>query len=76
MKQARNLQDTILNIVRKDRIDVTIYLTNGVPLNGRVTSFDNFTIMLEIDRRQNMIYKHAVSTIVPQRPITLKDEEE
>jgi host factor-I protein len=76
MKQARNLQDTILNIVRKDRIDVTIYLTNGVPLNGRVTSFDNFTIMLEIDRRQNMIYKHAVSTIVPQRPITLKDDEE
>lgn len=76
MKQARNLQDTILNIVRKDRIDVTIYLMNGVPLNGRVTSFDNFTIMLEIDRRQNMVYKHAVSTIVPQKVITLKEEEE
>jgi host factor-I protein len=76
MKQARNLQDTILNIVRKDRIDVTIYLMNGVPLNGRVTSFDNFTILIEVDRRQNLIYKHAVSTIVPQKIITLNDDEE
>jgi host factor-I protein len=76
MKQARNLQDTILNIVRKDRIDVTIYLMNGVPLNGRVTSFDNFTILIEVDRRQNLIYKHAVSTIVPQKIITLNDEED
>jgi host factor-I protein len=75
MKQARNLQDTILNIVRKDRIDVTIYLMNGVPLNGRVTSYDNFTILLEVDRRQNMIYKHAVSTIVPQKVITLNVDE-
>jgi host factor-I protein len=75
MKQARNLQDTILNIVRKDRIDVTIYLMNGVPLNGRVTSYDNFTILLEVDRRQNMIYKHAVSTIVPQKIITLNVDE-
>lgn len=66
----------MLNIVRKDRVDVTIYLTNGVPLQGRVVSFDNFTILLEIDRRQNMIYKHAVSTVVPHSPVNLKDEEE
>jgi host factor-I protein len=76
MKQTKNLQDTMLNIVRKDRVDVTIYLTNGVPLQGRVVSFDNFTILLEIDRRQNMIYKHAVSTVVPHSPVNLKDEEE
>ena len=76
MKQTKNLQDTMLNIVRKDRVDVTIYLTNGVPLQGRVVSFDNFTILLEIDRRQNMIYKHAVSTVVPQRPVNLKEDEE
>jgi host factor-I protein len=76
MKQTRNLQDTLLNIVRKDKVDVTIYLTNGVPLQGRVVSFDNFTILLEVDRRQNMIYKHAVSTVAPQRPVNLKEEGE
>jgi host factor-I protein len=66
----------MLNAIRKERVDVTIYLTNGVPLNGHVVSFDSFTVLLEIDKRQNLIYKHAISTISPQRPISLKDEEE
>jgi host factor-I protein len=74
--KTKNLQDAFLNAVRKDRVDVTIYLTNGVPLNGRVISFDSFSLLVEIDKRQNFIYKHAVSTIVPQRPISLKDDEE
>ncbi|HEY1405104.1 MAG TPA: RNA chaperone Hfq [Spirochaetota bacterium] len=76
MNKTKNLQDTFLNAIRKERVDVTIYLTNGVPLNGRVVSFDSFTVLLEIDKRQNMIYKHAVSTIVPLRPINLKDDDE
>lgn len=75
-KPTKNLQDTILNAVRKERIDVTIYLTNGVPLQGKVVSFDSFTVLLEVDKRQNMIYKHAISTVAPQRPVNVKDEEE
>jgi host factor-I protein len=74
--KTKNLQDAFLNAVRKDRVDVTIYLTNGVPLNGRIISFDSFSLLVEIDKRQNFIYKHAVSTVVPQRPISLKDDEE
>jgi len=75
IKQGRNLQDVFLNAARKEKVDVTVYLTNGVPLNGRVVSFDSFTVLLEIDRRMNMVYKHAISTIVPARPINLKDDE-
>jgi len=76
INKTKNLQDAFLNAVRKDRVDVTIYLTNGVPLNGRVISFDSFTVLIEVDKRQNFIYKHAISTVVPQRPISLKDDEE
>jgi host factor-I protein len=75
-KQTKNLQDLFLNVARKDKIDVTVYLTNGVPLQGKVSSFDNFTILLEIDRKQNLVYKHAVSTIAPSRGIDIKDREE
>lgn len=74
-KQTKNLQDMFINVARKEKIDVTIYLTNGVPLSGKVLSFDNFTILLEIDKKQNLIYKHAVSTIVPSRPLQYKIEE-
>lgn len=76
MNKTKNLQDTFLNAIRKERVDATIYLTNGVPLNGRIVSYDSFTVLLEVDKRQNMIYKHAISTISPQRPISLKDEDE
>jgi host factor-I protein len=74
--QYNNLQDHFLNIARKDKIEINIFLVNGVPIKGRVLSFDNFTILLEVDKRQNLIYKHAMSTIVPSRPIPYKDEEE
>ena len=76
IKQGRNLQDAFLNAARKEKVDVTIYLMNGVPLTGRVASFDNFTVLLEVDRRMNMIYKHAISTVQPSRPINFKDEAE
>ena len=71
-----NLQDYFLNTARKEKIDITLYLTNGVPLQGKVLSFDNFTILIETDKKQNLIYKHAVSTIVPNRPLAYKESEE
>lgn len=66
-----NLQDLFLNQVRKEQIPVTIYLTNGFQFRGMVKGFDNFTIFLESEGRQNMVYKNAVSTICPLRPVRL-----
>ena len=64
-KQQINLQDTFLNLVRKDNIPVTIFLVNGFQIKGLVKGFDNFTVVLEVDNKQQMIYKHAISTISP-----------
>ncbi len=74
-KQTKNLQDNFLNQARKEKMEITIYLMNGVPIKGRVLSFDNFTLLVEVDKRQNMIYKHAVSTIVPIKPLQYREEE-
>jgi len=65
-----NLQDSFLNQVRKDNIPVTIYLINGFQLKGHVRGFDNFTVVLDSDGRQQLVYKHAVSTISPFKPLT------
>lgn len=73
-KQASNLQDIFLNNARKERCEITVYLVNGVPLKGRVLSFDNFTLLLEADKKQNMIYKHAISTISPSKPMSFRDD--
>ena len=73
-KQLSNLQDIFLNNARKEKCDITVYLVNGVPLKGKVLSFDNFTLLIEIDKKQNMIYKHAISTIVPSKPVPFRDE--
>ena len=75
-KQVSNLQDIFLNNARKERCDITVYLVNGVPIKGRVLSFDNFTLLIEVDKKQNMIYKHAISTIVPSKPIPYRDDTE
>ncbi|MFC1669883.1 RNA chaperone Hfq [Spirochaetota bacterium] len=75
-KQINSLQDIFLNTARKEKVDITIYLVNGVPIKGKVLSFDTFTILLEVDKKQNLIYKHAVSTITPFKPITYKEKEE
>ncbi|AEE91469.1 MAG: RNA chaperone Hfq [Tepidanaerobacter acetatoxydans] len=66
-----NLQDSFLNQIRKDNIPVTIYLVNGFQLKGMVRGFDNFTIVLDSDGKQQLVYKHAVSTIAPLRTINL-----
>lgn len=68
-----NLQDTFLNQARKEKISVTIYLTNGFQFKGIVKGFDNFTVVLECDGRQNLVYKHAVSTITPSKPIDFNE---
>ncbi len=70
-KQLINLQDSFLNQVRKDNIAVVIYLVNGFQLKGNVRGFDNFTVIIEMDGKQQMVYKHAISTIMPFRPVNL-----
>jgi len=70
-----NLQDHILNHIRKEKMGITIYLSNGVPIKGRVVSFDNFTIVLENEGKQSLIYKHAVTTITPEKPVRLHHPE-
>ena len=69
-KGQLNLQDSFLNQVRKENVLVTLYLINGFQLKGIVRGFDNFTVVLDTDGKQQMVYKHAISTITPMRPIT------
>ncbi|WP_067616981.1 RNA chaperone Hfq [Alicyclobacillus acidiphilus] len=70
-KQQINIQDTFLNQVRKDKIPVIVYLVNGFQIRGIVRAFDNFTIVVEADGKQQMIYKHAISTFIPMRQVSL-----
>jgi len=70
-KNALNLQDLLLNQLRKDNISVTIFLMNGVQIRGTVRGFDNFTVVVDVDGKQQMIYKHAISTIIPARNVNL-----
>lgn len=70
-KSPINLQDTFLNQVRKENMPVTVYLVNGFQLKGLVRGFDNFTVVLDFEGKQQMVYKHAISTIMPLRPINL-----
>ena len=69
MQTKMNLQDTFLNQARKDRIPVTVFLTNGFQMRGTVKGFDSYVIVLDSEGKQQLIYKHAVSTIIPARPI-------
>lgn len=68
-KNQLNLQDAFLNQVRKDKIPVTIYLVNGFQIKGLVKGFDNFTVIIEMDQKQQLIYKHAISTVSPNKPL-------
>lgn len=74
IKQPVNIQDTFLNQVRKEKIPVIVYLVNGFQIRGQVRAFDNFTIVVEADGKQQMIYKHAISTFIPMRPVSLAAE--
>ena len=72
--RAQNLQDTFLNLVRKNKIPLTIFLVNGVKLQGVVTWFDNFCVLLRRDGHSQLVYKHAISTIMPGSPVQLFDQ--
>ena len=69
MSEIINLQDAILNEVRKDRVPVTLFLMNGFQLRGVITGFDSFVVVLVTDGKQQMIYKHAISTLAPIKPL-------
>lgn len=73
-KNNFNLQDFFLNQVRKDNTGVTIYLVNGFQIKGFVRGFDSFTVVMDVDGKQQMVYKHAISTIMPARPVNIMVE--
>lgn len=75
MQKTQNLQDLFLNQARRERSQITMFLMNGFQLHGIVRGFDNFTVVLESDGKQQLIYKHAISTVVPPRPVPLDGEE-
>lgn len=71
MQKTQNFQDIFLNQARRDRSMITMFLMNGFQLHGIVRGFDSFTVVLDSDGKQQLIYKHAISTIVPSKPIAL-----
>lgn len=74
--KIQNVQDVFLNKVRKEKMSVTVFLVNGVKLQGMITWFDNFSMLLRRESHVQLIYKHAISTIMPGGPLNLYDEED
>ena len=72
-EKSQNVQDVFLNHIRKNKTSVTIFLVNGVKLQGIVTWFDNFSVLLRRDGHSQLVYKHAISTVMPTGPIALFD---
>ena len=75
MQKTNNLQEIFLTQARKQNIPVTLFLMNGFQLRGTVSGFDSFTVVLNSDGKQQIIYKHAISTIVPLHPISLMEDD-
>ena len=75
-ERTQNLQDTFLNHVRKNKTPLTIFLVNGVKLQGVVTWFDNFCVLLRRDGHSQLVYKHAISTVVPARNVRMQSSED
>ena len=76
MQKKINLQDLFLLRARQDRVPVTLFLMNGFQMRGTITGYDPFVVVLDSDGRQQVIYKHAISTIAPIRPVGLRENEE
>ena len=76
MQKKINLQDLFLLRARQDRVPVTLFLMNGFQMRGTITVYDPFVVVLDSDGRQQVIYKHAISTIAPIRPVALRENEE
>ncbi len=74
-EKQQNLQDVFLNAVRKQKVPVTVFLVNGVKLQGIVTWFDNFCLLLKRDGQVQLVYKHAISTVMPAGPVNMQDEQ-
>lgn len=74
-EKFQNVQDVFLNKIRKEKMSVTVFLVNGVKLQGVVTWFDNFSILLRRESHAQLVYKHAISTIMPNGPLSLHDGE-
>ncbi|MCD8322713.1 MAG: RNA chaperone Hfq [Oscillospiraceae bacterium] len=74
MQKSQNLQDSFLNQARRERMLVTVFLMNGFQLRGVIRGFDSFVVMVDSDGKQQMIYKHAISTVAPARPLSLTEE--
>ena len=74
MQKKTNLQDLFLLRIRQDRLPVTLFLMNGFQMRGIVTGYDPFVVVLESEGKQQVIYKHAISTVVPARPVELREE--
>lgn len=70
-ERSQNVQDVFLNNIRKHKISVTVFLVNGVKLQGIVTWFDNFSVLLRRDGHTQLVYKHAISTVMPSTPVQL-----
>ena len=76
VSEKSNLQDIFLNTVRKDKVSVTLFLVNGVKLQGIITWFDNFCVLLKREGVTQLVYKHAISTIMPTQPLSFFEDEE
>lgn len=74
MENRSSLQDTFLNEARRERMPLTVFLTNGFQQRGSILAFDGFTVLLQFDGKQYLVYKHAISTIVSQRPLRVMPE--
>ena len=75
MQKTQNLQDAFLNQPRREKTNITVFLVNGFQLHGVIRAYDGFTVVLDSDGRQQLIYKHAISTIIPPRPVELVAKE-
>ncbi len=73
VEKSHNVQDVFLNHIRKNKVPVTVFLVNGVKLQGIITWFDNFSVLLRRDAHSQLVYKHAISTVMPAAPIQLFD---
>lgn len=75
-EKNQNLQDVFLNNVRKQKVPVTVFLVNGVKLQGNITWFDNFSMLLRREGSIQLVYKHAISTIMPGGPVNMSEDQE
>ena len=73
MQKTQNLQDAFLNQLRRERTNITVFLVNGFQMHGVIRAYDGFTVVLDSDGRQQLIYKHAISTIIPPKPLSLEE---